>query len=172
MSHLLLLTLQEDEDDMSEGEIPINTGDLPIDAITLDESNVYNGYLKRATVSPKPNKSGAVYCAIQLEVADGDYEGMIVMMNHLPLPVPITPDMRKSERIKAHNQAVSFGRFVRAFGINDALHYVSLSDPESIREWHEWIEKFHGNSGKFTVKNQEFPEGSGRLRSGVSDFVF
>ena len=164
------------------GEIPMNPGDLPIDAIVLEESGVYDGVFKRATVSPKPNKSGFVFCALQLQVSEGDFEGITVMMNHLPLPVTadsladadgVSTPTRK-HTIQAHNHNVSFGRFALAFKIKDAAKApkVDLRDPDSIGRWQEWISQYYNNRGKFTVHNQEFPEGSGRLRSGVNDFMF
>ena len=154
------------------GEIPINPGDLPIDGINLEESVVYTGELRRATISPKLDRNGNVYCAVQLEVADGDYEGMNVAMNYLPIPNPISEDAPKRDRIKAHNQAVSFGRFCRAFKIDGAMPAVKAGDSESYNRWQDWVSQFYGRTGKFTVQNQEFPEGSGRMRSGVRDFVF
>ena len=157
---------------MSEGMIPINAEDLPIDSVPMEESSVYNGYLRKATISPKLSKKDVLYCALQLEVADGDYEGRTVMLNYLPLPVGISPDASKAQRIKIQEQNQAFGRFVKAFKISGRIPSVSLSNPDSLTAWQAWIEPFYDKVGKFTIRNQEFPEGSGRLRSSVSDFVF
>lgn len=157
---------------MTEGQIPINAGDLPIDTVTLEESNVYTGYLRRASVSPKPDRNGNVFCALQLEVAQGDFEGVTVQMNYLPLPQALSSDMTKAQKIKAQNLSAPFGRFCRAFKIHGMIPPVSLTDPRSVGIFQEWITQFYDSIGKFTVRNQEFPEGSGRMRSGVSDFVF
>lgn len=157
---------------MSEGQIPIGINDLPIDTVPLSESDVYSGVLNKSTISPKLDKKGNIFASVQIEVSLGDFEGRTVMLNYLPLPVPIREDMSKGERIRAQDRAVAFARFCRAFRITGNMPSVSFAAPDSITAWQEWIEKFYGNNGKFTVKNQEFPEGSGRLRSGVNDFVF
>ena len=156
---------------MNEGHIPIDINDLPIDTVPLDESAVYTGILKRATVSPRPDKNGYAFAAIQLEVTEGPYEGRTVMGNYLPLPVSIHEDMSKAERIRAMDKSVAFARFCRAFRVKGTMPPVSHADPTSLADWQEWITQFYDNTGKFTIRNQEFPEGSGRLRSGVSDFV-
>ena len=158
---------------MAEGEIPINPQDLPIDTTPLEESNVYTGYFRRATVSPKPSKGGLVFAALQFEVAEGDFEGRTVMMQYMPLPVKVTDTMNKAQRIRAIDAThVPFGRFARAFGIkSNNMPEVTLAAPDSLGRWQEWISQFYDQTGKFTIRNQEFPEGSGRLRSGVNDFV-
>ena len=157
---------------MAEGHIPINPEDLPIDTVAMEESNVYTGFLRKAVVSPKPDKNGWVFCALQIEVAEGDYEGRTVGMKYLPLPGEITEGMNKAQRIRAMDKAVSFGRFCRAFTVKGRMPIVSFSEPDSIQEWQTWIEQYYDNQGKFTVRNQEWPEGSGRVRSGIADFVF
>ena len=157
---------------MTDGYIPTNVEDLAVDTVPLEESAVYSGLLRKATINPKVDKNGYIFAALQLEITDGDYEGRTVMMNYLPLPTPFTDDMSKAERIKAQDKSTTFARFCRAYGIKGKMPAVALHDRDSIASWQEWVTRFYGNNGKFTVRNQEFPEGSGRLRSGVSDFVF
>jgi len=157
---------------MSEGQIPVGSGDLPIDTPPMDESQVYTGSLMRVTLSPKLDKRGGMFSAVQVEVLEGDFEGFTVMQNYLPLPVAVDESMPKAERLRAMARGVSFERFCRAFGIKGAMPIPRLGDSESCTAWQDWIATFYGNNGKFTVKNQEFPEGSGRQRSGVSDYVF
>lgn len=158
---------------MSEGEIPINPGDLPTNEITLEESQIYVGSLDRVAVSMKLSKKGVLYCAIQCTVTEGDYEGMGVGTNYLALPIAVRPDASKKEKIYAQNTAnAKFGRFCRSFKIKNELPPVRLEDPESIQRFQDAIAKNYGNIGKFQIQNQEFPEGSGRQRSGISDFVF
>ena len=157
---------------MSEGQIPVGSGDLPIDTVPMEESAVYTGSLKAAAISTKLDKKGNVYAAIQVEVVDGDFEARTISMNYLALPVLITQDMSKGERIRAMDKGVTFERFCRAFGIKSKMPAVALGDVSTLEAWKEWVEKFYGNIGKFTVRNQEFPEGSGRVRSGINDFVF
>ena len=150
---------------MSEGHIPVGSGDLPIDVTPLDESAVYNGILKRVVISPRLDKNGNTFCQATFEVADGDFEGKTVMMNYLPLPTLVDADMSKADRIRTRDRGVPFERFCRAFKISGDM-------PSNHEEWQDWISQFYESMGKFTIRNQEFPEGSGRLRSGVSDFIF
>lgn len=157
---------------MSEGAIPVNLEDLPIEGTPLDESEVYTGELVKSTVSPKTDKRGNVFVNLQVVVTEGDAEGKTVMLNYLPLPVPMLEEMTKRDKMRAEDISVAFARFCRSFGIRGRMPQVDLSDPESIGVWQDWISQFYGRIGKFTVKNQEFPEGSGRLRSGISDFLF
>jgi hypothetical protein len=156
---------------MADGMIPINLDDLPIDTVAMDDSQVYTGEFTKSTMSPKLDKSGNMFCAIQVAVTEGDFEGRTVMRQWLPMPVAISADMTKRERILAQDRSVTFTRFCRAFGIKGKMPSVAL-DADSVSTWQDWISQFYGNLGKFTVQNQEFPEGSGRVRSGINDFVF
>lgn len=158
---------------MSEsGQIPVNTGDLPIEAIVMDDSLVYTGELTKFVISPKLDKHGNVFGAITLQVLTGDYEGMVCQGNYLPLPRRVGPDADKRDRIAAHNISVSFGRFCRAFNIIDEFPQVDSSNPDTYGAFQAKIEQHYGKSGKFNIQNQEFPSGSGKMRSGVKDFVF
>ena len=157
---------------MTEGQIPINAEDLPIDTVPMDESSVYTGELTKATLSPKLDKRDDMFCAVQVAVMEGDFEGRTVMLNWLLLPIPLSPDMNKRERVQAIDKSTSFGRFAKSFGIKGKIPSVDIRNSESVSEWQDWISQFYGNQGKFTVRNQEFPEGSGRMRSGINDFVF
>jgi hypothetical protein len=138
----------------------------------MDDSAVYHGEFVRAALSPKLDKNGNTFCSIQVAVLEGDFEGRTVNRNYLALPVAIHQDMSKRERIKAQDLAVSFARFCRAFGIKGKMPAANLGNAESTAEWQEWISQFYGNTGRFTVQNQEFPENSGRMRSGINDFIF
>ena len=158
---------------MTEGAIPINPEDLPIDNVVMDDSLVYVGELVKAVVAQKLDRNGAAYCSIQVAVTDGDYEGRTVMRNYIQLPRAITSEMTKRDRILAQDGMVAFGRFCRAFGIRGTpMPEVDHRNPDTLQAWQDWIGKFYGNTGKFTVQNQEYPEGSGRMRSGINDFVF
>jgi hypothetical protein len=153
-----------------EGGIPINVGDLPVNEINLEESQIYSGSLDRVAVALKESKRGLLYCAVQCTVTEGDYEGMTVGTNYLALPIGVRDDASKKEKIYAQNNAnAKFGRFCRAFKIKGEAPAVSLSNPDSIQAFQDWIAKSYGNVGKFQVQNQEF---NGRMRSGIADFVF
>ena len=72
----------------------------------------------------------------------------------------------------AQNNNAAFSRFAKSFKISGPIPPVSLEHPESIQAFQDHISKAYGNRGKFMVQNQEFPQGSGRMRSSISDFVF
>ena len=153
---------------MTEGGIPVNAADLPTDQVVLEESQVYPVTLDRVAVSLKLSKRDVLYCAAQTTVASGDYEGVPLGINYLPLPVGTHPNASKKEKIQAQNISAMFGRFCRCFGVKGIIPPVSLDDPESIQAFQDFISKFYGNQGKVMVKNQEF---NGRDRSGISDFL-
>jgi hypothetical protein len=158
---------------MEEGMgIPVNMGDLPIDSAAMEDDKVYNGELKKITLARKKDKNGKTYCALQIEVVDGDFEGYTVMRNYLPLPIAVTEDMNKAQRIRAQQTSVDFGRFARAFGLKGEMPHVDPFSDDSVANWQEYMDQFIGRTGKFTIENQEFPEGSGRQRPGIRDFVF
>jgi hypothetical protein len=153
---------------MSNGQIPINPGDYPIDSVALDESEVYTVELKRIGLATKFDKGGYLYCNLLTEVVGGDYEGKPLSANYIPLLVPINEDMTKGERIKAQDKSVAFARFARAFKIDNAPIVESPADQE---RFNQWADMHIGKTGKVTISNQEFPEGSGRMRSSIKDFV-
>lgn len=159
-----------------DGEIPVNAGDLPIDAPEMDDAGVYTGELKKFTVSPKLDKNDKVYGSLQVEVTQGDFEGYTVMMNYLPLPIRVGENASKGQQVRATLNNVAFGRFVRGFGIKGEIPSVKSVNGQPSREgvqaFTEFMDMFIGNTGKFTIQNQEFPAGSGRMRPGVKDFVF
>lgn len=157
---------------MVAGQIPINPEDLPIDVEPMDDSLVYTAILERAAIATKLDKRGGPFASLQFTIADGDYEGRTVMLNYLPLPIPLSEDMTKAEMIRTRDRGVMMGRFARAFHLRGPMPSVTeLNDRGAIDEWHDWIAQFYGNVGRLTVRNQEFPEGTGRMRSGVLDFV-
>lgn len=154
---------------MSDGFIPVDN--LPLEQVTLDDSLVYNVTLEKSTLA-KVDKAGDPFCNLQLQVVDGDYEGKTVMMNYLPLPIAVADTATKAVRIKAQDKSANFARFCKSFGIREPMPVVDMADADSKQRWQDWIAKFYGNTGKITIRNQEFPEGTGKLRSGVNDFVF
>lgn len=154
---------------MADGQIPTNAEDLPIDTVPMDDSKVYVGELRKFTCAMKLDKRGGMYASIQIEVTEGEFEGRTVMMNYLALPMKIDPDATRAERIKALDRAVTFGRFSKAFKVKGTIPYAD--GLEGAQGWNNWMETFLGNGGKFTISNQEYPEGSGRIRSGIADFV-
>lgn len=153
---------------MSEGQIPVNAEDLPLETALLEESEVYTAEFTKFALAMKLDKQGGMYGAAQFVVTDTDYEGQTLMLNWLPLPTSVHPDASKRERIAAQNRSVTFGRFCKAFKITGRIPSVNLHDSDSMSAFQDWISQFYGNTGKITVRNQEF---NGRLRSGVNDFL-
>lgn len=152
-----------------EGFIPTNAGDLPIEQVVLDDDVAYPVELEKVTLSLKTDKNGLLFCALQVAVIEGDYEGSRLMRNYLRLPVPIYADMRKKDRIAAQNNSADFGRFCRAFKIKGQVRYVTDVRDESEREaFTEWMSANIGNTGQVTVDNSEW---QGRMRSAIKDFV-
>lgn len=157
---------------MSEGRIPVNASDLPIDTPALDESLVYDVSLKKVVVNPTRAKNDVVFCKVTFEVTGGDYEGALLNLNYLPLPLPVDSGMTRGELFRANRNNVPFGRFARAFKIDGTVPEVDLLDQQSISDFQDWIAQFYESQGKVTIRNQEYPEGSGKMRSGVNDFIF
>lgn len=155
---------------MSEGMIPVDS--LQIDAPPLEESGVYNVMLRRFTVSLKASVKGVLFGACHTEVVDGDFEGANLSNNYIPLPVLITEDMSKGEKYRYGRQNETFARFAKSFGLKGDIPTATFQRPESLKAFEEWMQQFEGNTGKVTIRNQEFPAGSGRMRSGINDFVF
>ena len=160
-----------------EGHIPVNLDDLPIDTIQMDESLVYKGELTRITLSPKPSKNNMIYCAIGITVTEGDFEGKTATSNYLPIPVSVPENATKKERIQILDNNQTFMRFVRSFGIGGKMPPVWVNevggvDTDALQTWNDWASTYKGHSCRgFTIRNQEFPEGSGRLRPNIVDFV-
>lgn len=164
----------EDTEITNEGGIPINLGDLPVEVIDMEESGVYSVKLKACDLADNLSKKGVLFCKPQFEVISGDYEGYTVFLNYLPVPVPV-PDEPKSDKIKAINNNAQFAKMCAVFGIKGNMPPVRATDLASRRNWQEWMNQFTGDNGvtgKITITNQEFPEGSGRKRPNVRDFVY
>ena len=151
---------------MSDGMIPVGTGDLPIEVALLDDAKIYTAEFTRAALAQKLDKNDNMYCSIQVCVTEGDYEGTTLTMNYLPLPRLVSADASKRERIQAQNASVAFERFCRAFGIRGKMPVADLVDRA---DWDEWIQSQYGKVGKVSVKNDTY---QGRTRSVLHDFIF
>lgn len=152
--------------------IPVNLSDLSVDAPVMEESQVYSAVLEKVAVSMKPDKGGRVFCSVQCSIPDGDYEGYVVQTNWLVLPYGVRPDASKRAKIQQQKDCAPFTRFARSFRITGTPPVVSLGRPESIQAFQDWIAKSYGNRGKIMIQNQEFPQGSGRKRSGINEWIF
>lgn len=161
---------------MSEGEIPVNTSQLPIEAINMEDDQIYHGELVKFVVNVgKLDKNGNAFGAVTCRVISGDYEGMSVQHNYIKLPVVPKPGASKGELIRAHNASVDFGRMCRAFKIDGTFQQVVPGSPDFPQQcaiFQEQIEAHYGKTGKFSIENREFPAGSGKKLSSIKDWVF
>jgi len=159
---------------MSTG-IPVNPEDLPIEAPYIDDTSaVYHVELNRI-VGPKADKNGLMFFGINTTITEGDYEGFMIGKNYIKLPIPMPPDAKKRERVQVDRHNSDFGRFARAFKPRGALaplfNLTTLNDSDAVARAREYLEQCIGNSAAVTVENSEFPQGSGKMRSAINDFV-
>lgn len=158
---------------MEESGIPINASDLPINAPTLEDDLIYEGTLERVAIALKLDKNDNIYCSVKCSIVNNDvYEGLDVTLNYLRLPVAVPPDAGKKQRVRAQVHNAPFGRFVRAFKLKGVVPAVTDIRDDAQREaFTAWIESHYGNVGAFSVANEEFPVGSGRISSKIKDFT-
>lgn len=158
---------------MEESGIPINASDLPINAPTLEDDLIYEGTLEKVAIALKLDKNDNIYCSVKCSIVNNDvYEGLDVTLNYLRLPIPIAPDAGKKLRVRAQVHNAPFGRFVKAFKLKGVVPEVNdVRNNEQREKFTQWIESFYGNQGAFSVSNEEFPVGSGRMSSKIKDFT-
>ena len=153
---------------MSEtGGIPINYGDLPTEGTVLDEGQPYRAELTKIALSLKRDKNNMMFCAVEVSVTEGDYEGKTLNRNYLRLPIaPRDGSAKEMNRVKDMNE--QFGRFCRAFKISGTPPELLFGDAESMARWHDFMSQFYGNQALVTIKNEEY---QGRVTSRLNDFV-
>lgn len=159
-----------------EGYIPVNPEDLPTSSALLDESEIYQVALKRIAISPKADKNNKAYCAVMVEVVSGDFEGATLVKNYLQMPWYLRPEvMTKRELYAATKQTEQFGRLAKCFKFKGSLPpelIPGADNYEAVRAaWDEYFKMFYDNVGSVTIENSEFPQGSGRKRSALLDFI-
>jgi hypothetical protein len=145
--------------------IPIDMDNVPTSQSPLDESLTYRVVLRRIDLSPKTDKNGDKYYRVDTEVISGEYKGRHVGDAYIRHPITrgMLRDMLKrepndSEMREASDKGVRFAQLVKCFSVP----YTSQGiDPE------------HGigREGNVTIKNEEFPVGSGELRSRVNVYM-
>jgi len=170
------------------GGIPVNIGDMPIAAVDMEESGIYETRLKALQFGKNLlSQKGVAFCQAQFEVVSGDYEGYTVFLNYLPIPVPIPAEgdlitlvdgsqrsATKGDRIRAINNNIAFAKMAQVFGVDKSMPALDPRSIESRDAWLAWAQEQvdRGLVGKISIKNQEFPTGSGRRTPNVNDFVF
>src|SRR5262245_39696072 len=159
--------------DEIQGGIPVAAEDLPISTPTVDDSITYEGTLEKLAIALKVDSGDRIYCAVTCAIVNNDtYEGMSVTRHWLPLPIRVPADASKKMQIRAQIHNAPFGRFSRSFKLRGVPPEVTDFRNEAQREqFMNWIEKFYGNTGAFSIENSEFPAGSGRYSSKINDFV-
>jgi hypothetical protein len=152
---------------MSDGAIPLNYGDLPTEGTILTEGEPYRAELTRVAAAVKKDVSGHMYCAVEVCVVEGEYEGKVLNRNYLRLPVaPKDSGVKEMNRVKDLNE--QFGRFCHAFKITGEAPPLKFGDAESYARWHDWMSQFYGNQAAVTIKNEEY---QGRTTSRLNDFI-
>lgn len=136
-------------------DIPVDPDSLPTSYAVMDETMVYTGFIHEANLAE--DKNGKPYLAVNIEVTQPEeWVGKRVNDNYLPIPGAVTPQMKAGERRQVEERGVRFARFCKAF-----------NPPRPVN-----TETMLGATGKFTIRNEEFPEGSGEMRPRVSGYVY
>lgn len=154
---------------MAEGRIPINPEDLPTESAVIDDTSlIYPVELTRVG-ELKMDKNDTMFFGVSCVVVDGDYEGMTLQRNYIRVPISLTQDSTKRERIQAQNHNRDFSRFAKCFKLRGIVpEVVDMRDEQGRALLKEYLEQAVGSRGGVTVENSEF---MGRMRSAVQDFV-
>lgn len=145
--------------------IPVDMDQVPTSQPPLDESLTYNVVLKKIEVAGKKDKNGDSYFKVACEVTDGDFKGRSVADNYIRIPVAVssleaTLGRRPTEFDvrQAQEKGIRFAQLVKCFTIPYTAKGIE-------------VQAGVGRTGKVTVKNEEYPEGSGDLRSRIATYL-
>jgi hypothetical protein len=145
--------------------IPIDMDQVPTSQSPLDESLTYRVILRGIDMSPKSDKNGDKYYKVKCEVVSGEYKGRPVGDPYIRKPIPrgelkqiLGHEPSDSEMREASDKGVRFAQLVRCF----AIPYTA-----------QGIDVAHGvgREGNVTIKNEEYPLGSGELRSKINVYM-
>lgn len=146
--------------------IPVDIDKLPSSPKPLDDSQVYRVRCTLCEPSPRPDKNGRYYLRLGFSViAPEEYRGRVIFDNYVRLPVlkeqlrnelgrEPTPQEIEDEAYRTTRLV----RLVRAFTVPHDSNGIDMT-------------KILGREGLVTVRNEEFPVGSGEIRSRVKDYV-
>jgi len=135
--------------------LPVSMGDLPTSREPWDEDITYSGIIRDIKPSASPDKNGNMFFGIKVEVTEPeDRRGQKVTDNYIPVPPEVEGSSTDSERRAAMDVGVRLGRLATAAKIN-------TDDTDDLL----------GAEIQFTVKNEEYPEGSGQQMPKVLDYM-
>jgi hypothetical protein len=145
--------------------IPVDMNDVPDRQSPLDESLVYRFVLRKIDLVEKRDKNGDRYCKVDTEVISGDYKGRHIPDNYVRIPVG-TAELetrlgRKPSEFEAReagDKGVRFAQLVKCFTVPFTPKGI---DPQNGL----------GREGNVTIKNEEYPQGSGDMRSKVNQYL-
>lgn len=146
--------------------IPIDMDEVPTSRRPLDESLTYRVVIRDIGVAPKKDKNGQQYLKVDTEVLVPDeWKGRHVGDNYVRIP---ETEKQLEERLgrkpnswekqNSLEDATKLARLVKCFKVP----YTSAGLE---------LEKAKGREGMITIKNEEFPEGSGEFNSKVRDYL-
>lgn len=122
---------------------------LPTISEDVPEDRPFEAIIKDLTVADNTDKRGHEFLKAQLELVDADWKGKIVFDNYIPIPT--------EEEYAAGGRALEVGvRLGRLF----AAAKCDSDDTDDLI----------GRTVQITVKNEEYPEGSGRKVPRVQDY--
>ena len=123
-------------------------------SIVLEEGGVRR-IVRKADLSETTDKNGNQFLKLQIEVMEPEeFAGKKVFDNYIPIPGEIDPSLSGVRRQRALEVGVRLGRLA-------ASARVKGDDTDDLI----------GAEVSFTVQNEEYPEGSGTLRSRPKDYL-
>lgn len=145
--------------------IPVDMDSVPTQVSPLDESLVYRVVLRKIELAAKADKNGDRYFKVDTEVISGDYKGRHVPDNYVRVPVGAAEmedrlgrRPNEFELREAADKGVRFAQLVKCFNIPYTAKGIE-------------VQNGIGREGNVTVKNEEYPAGSGDMRSKANQYL-
>ena len=138
--------------------IPVNPTDLPTEVPPIEDGSIQDVVIKEFK-SKGTDKNDVEFGALRVEVLGGEWEGRTLYDYYVPYPIVTPPNASKAERQKLDFINVKMGRIAKCFNVKARPDGF---DPE---------EDLLGLTGKITIQNREYPEGSGTMRSGIGEYL-
>jgi len=149
------------------GNIPLTPSDLPSKLEPMDDDGVYRGVIRDMVKNDEPNKSGRRYFKItSIEVLEPlKWKGRNTSDNHIEIPFsdenrPSFHEMNEFERAREAERGIRLNNLCRAAKV-EGITIDSLAP-----------ENFVGKEIQFTIRNDEYPEGSENYISKVDRYLF
>lgn len=102
--------------------IPVNPANYNTEPEPMDVGISYTVQIVKCELSPKQDKNGNNYFAVETEVLQPEeYAGVSLSRNYIAVPPPIPPELPDGSNRgvirKAKNAGVMFSRFCHCFGL-------------------------------------------------------